>query len=62
MAEGVSRAARQDLEDRAAASTREEWSESVDRMHAVQRIAESQGYDLDGPVKVRLFGEDYTIR
>ncbi|WJV44681.1 chitosanase [Streptomyces flavofungini] len=41
--------------------TADEWRESVDRVEALRRLAESGHQALDGPFTVTAFGSRYTI-
>ncbi len=51
-----------DLTNPANSDTAAEWSQSVDRVEALRRIATTGNYNLDGPFSVTAFGSTYTIR
>ncbi|WP_194915296.1 chitosanase [Catenulispora rubra] len=51
-----------DLRHPANAATQNEWSQSVDRVECLRRIAASGNYQLSGPLKVTAFGTDYTLK
>ncbi|GGO97149.1 chitosanase [Wenjunlia tyrosinilytica] len=42
-------------------ATQKEWSESVDRVEAIRRIAQTGNYDLNGPFQITAFDKAYTI-
>jgi chitosanase len=50
-----------DLQHPANAATQTEWSQSVDRVECLRRIAASGNYQLAGPLKVTAFGSVYTL-
>ncbi|MFD9908218.1 chitosanase [Streptomyces sp. NPDC059063] len=51
-----------DLRSPANTGTADEWQDSVDRVAAVRRIAARGNYDLEGPVRLSVFGDTYTLR
>lgn len=51
-----------DLTNPANSATQAEWSQSVDRVRAVQRVADSGNYALVGPYTLTAFGSTYTIQ
>lgn len=50
-----------DLQNPANSATQAEWSQSVDRVECLRRIAGGGNYNLDGPLNITAFGSSYTI-
>jgi len=50
-----------DLRNPANEETRDEWAASVDRVYSMQRIARTGNYDLDGPIRFSVYGDEFVI-
>ncbi|WP_194920927.1 chitosanase [Catenulispora rubra] len=50
-----------DLQNPANSATQVEWSQSVDRVECLRRIAATGNVNLDGPLNITAFGVSYTI-
>ena len=50
-----------DLLHPANAETAQEWSESVDRVECMRRIAATGNVDLAGPITFTVYGDEFTI-
>ena len=51
-----------DLQHPANTATQAEWSQSVDRVQCLRRIAATNNYNLDGPLTVTAFDTTYTLQ
>jgi len=51
-----------DLQNPAKTSTQAEWSQSVDRVECLRRIAATNNYNLNGPLTITAFGSSYTLQ
>jgi chitosanase len=51
-----------DLQHPANSATQAEWSQSVDRVECLRRIASTGDYNLDGPLTITAFGSSYTLQ
>ena len=50
-----------DLTNPANEATKEQWSESTDRVACLRSIAELGNVDLDGPITCIVYGDEFTI-
>lgn len=51
-----------DLQNPGNSATQAEWSQSVDRVECLRRIATTGNYNLDGPLTITAFGTSYTLQ
>lgn len=49
------------LENPTNTDTAEEWGVSVSRVECMQSIADTGNFDLDGPIRCTVYGDDFTI-